>query len=83
MGDGYVHTAGLTSYLDFSPRTRSPIKPDPVLSLMPLTMLLLSLILSLIVLGSSWGEWVGLDQPRLPAVAQASYPGAKGGSQAG
>lgn len=50
---------------------------------MPATMLLLSLTLSLIVLGSSWGEWVGLDQPGLPAAAQASCPGAKRGSQAG
>lgn len=44
---------------DFSPRTRRPIKPGPAQfpAFTPATMLLLSLTLSLVLLGSSWGEW--------------------------
>lgn len=66
---------------DFSPRTRRPIKPGPVLALTPATMLLLSLTLSLVLLGSSWGEWAWTSpgsqhSPGFP-------PRGSGGSQAG
>lgn len=42
---------------DFGARTRRPIKPGPVLSLMSAVVLLLKLTLSLVLLGSSCVEW--------------------------
>lgn len=60
----------------FSSRTRRPIKPGPAPNLTSATMLLLSLTLSLVLLGSSWGEWartspdLDLGTTQLPALAQ-------------